>query len=51
MPRAYVTLLYGVLMHHDSLREIVIGMLSEAHKLEHLGVNYMVKRSTLSEAN
>ncbi|MGL6143029.1 MAG: IS4 family transposase [Enterobacterales bacterium] len=46
-----VTLLYGVLMHHDSLREIVIGMLSEAHKLEHLGVNYMVKRSTLSEAN
>ncbi|MGL4994179.1 MAG: hypothetical protein ACRC6R_08695 [Bacteroidales bacterium] len=38
-------------MHHDSLREIVVGMLSEANKLEHLVVNYMVKRSTLSEAN
>lgn len=47
----FVILLYGVLMRHDSLREIVVGMLSEAHKLHHLGLNYMVKRSTLSEAN
>ena len=46
-----VILLYGVLMRHDSLREIVVGMLSEASKLQHLGVDYMVKRSTLSEAN
>lgn len=38
-------------MRHDSLREIVLGMLSEANKLQHLGINYMVKRSTLSEAN
>ncbi|MGL4411593.1 MAG: DUF4372 domain-containing protein [Bacteroidales bacterium] len=45
------TLLYGVLIHHYSLREIVIGMLSEAHKLEHLGVNYMLRRSTLSVAH
>ena len=44
-------LLYGVLMRHESLREIVVGMLSEAHKLEHIGMQYMVKRSTLSEAN
>ena len=44
-------LLYGVLMQHESLREIVVGMLSEAHKLEHIGMRYMVKRSTLSEAN
>lgn len=30
----FVILLYGVLMRHDSLREIVAGMLSEAHKLQ-----------------
>lgn len=47
----FVILLYGVLMRHDSLRGIVVGMLSEANKLQHLGVDYMVKRSTLSEAN
>ena len=47
----FVTLLYGVLMRHDSLREIVVGMLSDANKLHHLGIDYMVKRSTLSEAN
>lgn len=46
-----VIMLYGVLMHYDSLRELVLGMLSEAHKLQHLGIDYMVKRSTLSEAN
>ena len=46
-----VILLYGVLMRYDSLREIVIGMLSELHKLQHLGINYLVKRSTLSDAN
>ena len=47
----FVILLYGVLMRHDSLREIVVGMLSEANKLQHLGIDYMAKRSTLSEAN
>lgn len=46
-----VIMLYGVLMHYDFLRELVLGMLSEAHKLQHLGIDYMVKRSTLSEAN
>jgi hypothetical protein len=46
-----VVMLYGVLMRHESLREIVVGMLSEANKLQHLGLDYMVKRSTLSEAN
>src|SRR5690606_12350408 len=47
----FVVMLYGVLMRYNSLREIVIGMLSEASKLQHLGIDYMVKRSTLSEAN
>lgn len=47
----FVIMLYGVLMRHDSLRELVLGMLSEADKLSHLGIDYMVKRSTLAEAN
>lgn len=47
----FVVMLYGILMRYDSLREIVIGMLSEAGKLQHLGIDYMIKRSTLSEAN
>lgn len=47
----FVAFLYGVLMRFDSLREITIGMLSEANKLQHLGVNYLIRRSTFSEAN
>ena len=47
----FVGILYGVLMRYDSLREIVVGMLSEADKLQHLGIDYMPKRSTLAEAN
>lgn len=46
-----VIMLYAVLMRHESLREIVVGMLSEANKINHLGIDYMVKRSTLAEAN
>jgi hypothetical protein len=44
-------MLYGVLKHFDSLRELEIGMQAEAHKLHHLGIDYMVRRSTLAEAN
>ena len=47
----FVGILYGVLMRYDSLREIVVGMLSEADKLQHLGIDYMPKRSTIAEAN
>lgn len=46
-----VTMLYAVIGHFDSLREVVIGLLSNAHKLSHLGISYCVKRSTLSDAN
>lgn len=46
-----VILLYAVLMGFDSIREIVIGMLAEARKLKHLGIDYMVRRSTLADAN
>ncbi len=46
-----VTLLFSVLANCDSLREVVVGMLSLANKLQHLGLGYIVKRSTLSDAN
>ena len=46
-----VVMLFGVLKHFDSLRELEIGMKAEAHKLSHLGMDYLVRRSTLAEAN
>lgn len=44
-------MLFGVLKHFDSLGELEIGMKAEAHKLGHLGMDYLIKRSTLAEAN
>lgn len=46
-----VVMLFGVLKHFDSLRGLEIGMKTEAHKLKHLGIDYLVRRSTLAEAN
>jgi len=46
-----VVFLFAVLKHYDSLREMVIGLMSEANKLHHLGISYVARRSTLSEAN
>jgi hypothetical protein len=46
-----VVMLFGVFEGHDSIRELVIGMMSNAHKPAHLGVNCMIRRSTLSDAN
>ena len=45
-----VVMLFGVLKHFDSLRELEIGMKAEAHKLSHLGIDYLVRRSALAEA-
>jgi hypothetical protein len=36
---------------YHSIREVILGLLANAHKLSHLGLNYLVKRSTFSEAN
>ena len=44
-------MLYAVIKRYDSLREITGGMLPEARKLAHLGINMMPRRSTLSDAN
>ena len=46
-----VVMLYCALKHFDSLHELEIGMNAEAHKLCHLGVEYIVRRSTLAETN
>lgn len=46
-----VTLLYSIFARCDSLREISSGMLSQANKLSHVGINYIARRSTLSDAN
>lgn len=36
-----VTMLYAVIMRHDSLREISVSMLAEARKLSHIGITMM----------
>lgn len=46
-----ITYLYAVLCRYDSIRELVVGLLSNATKLHHLGINYCVKRSTFAFAN
>jgi transposase DDE domain len=44
-------MLFGVLKHFDSMREVEIGMKAEVKKLHHLGIDYVVRRSMLAEAN
>lgn len=46
-----VVMLFAVLEGYSSIRETVLGLLSNAHRLGHLGLDYVVRRSTLSEAN
>ena len=46
-----VIMLFSVLKHFDSLREVEIGMKAEVNKLHHLGIDYVVRRSTLADAN
>jgi hypothetical protein len=46
-----IIMLYSAFEGVSSLREVVIGMLANSHKINHLGLNYMPKRSTLSDAN
>jgi hypothetical protein len=46
-----VVMLFAALEGYNSIRETVLGLLSNAHRLQHLGLDYLVRRSTLSEAN
>ena len=44
-------MLFVVFEGFHSIREVIVCLLSNAHKLSHLGLSYVVKRSTFSEAN
>jgi len=46
-----IVMLYTVLEGYSSLREVIVGLLADAHKLGHLGLDYLPKRSTYSDAN
>lgn len=46
-----VVMLFVSLEGYHSIRETILGLLANAHKLSHLGLSYLVRRSTLSEAN
>lgn len=46
-----VVMLFVALEGYDSIREVIVGLLASAHKLSHLGLSYIVKRSTFSDAN
>lgn len=46
-----VVMLFTALEGYSSIREVIVGLLANAHKLSHLGLSYVVRRSTLSEAN
>lgn len=46
-----VVMLFVVFEGYESIREVITGLMSNANKLGHLGLDYLVKRSTLSEAN
>ena len=46
-----VIMLYSIFEGVSSLREAVIGMLANSGKINHLGLDYMIKRSTLSDSN
>ena len=44
-------MLFGVLKHFDSLREMEICMKAESMKLFHLRLDYVVRSNTLTKAN
>jgi hypothetical protein len=44
-------MLYATFNHCNSLREVTTGMLAAEQRLNHLGVRYHPRRSTISDAN
>ena len=45
-----IIMLFGILKHFDSLRELEIGMKAETMKLSHLGLDYVVSFDSCSAA-
>lgn len=46
-----ITMLYATFHGCKSLREVITGMMACSTRLNHLGMSYMPRRSTLAEAN
>ena len=46
-----VTMLYTSFHGCKSLREVITGMMACTTRINHLGIDYMPRRSTLAEAN
>jgi hypothetical protein len=46
-----VVMLFIAFEGYQSIREAILGLLANAHKLPHLGMSYIIRRSTFSEAN
>ena len=46
-----VVMLFVAFEGYSSIREVILGLLANAHKLSHLGLSYLVRRSTFSDAN
>lgn len=46
-----IVMLYTVMEGCSSIREVIVGLLADSHKLGHLGLDYLPKRSTYSDAN
>jgi hypothetical protein len=46
-----VVMLFIAFEGYHSIREAILGLLANAHKLPHLGLSYVVRRSTFSEEN
>ena len=46
-----VTMLYSIFNNCNSLREVTTGMLATEQRLQHLGIRYHPRRSTLADAN
>jgi len=46
-----VVMVFVALNGYQSIREAITGLLANAHKLGHLGLDYVIRRSTFSDAN
>lgn len=46
-----VTMLFSTFHHCSSLRELITGLQANSHRLNHLGLHYTPRKSTLADAN
>lgn len=46
-----IVMLFVAFEGYHSIREAILGLMANAHKLSHLGLSYLVRRSTFAEAN